>query len=110
MKKGLTLRLYPSSYPSATVGGWLAQGGAGIGSFEAGWFREMWSAPAWSCPTAQVKEFSGEELDLIDDAEGITGLISEVTLRVQPLEELEVMAIGCPDADGLQHMRAVDNR
>ncbi|MFC1928619.1 FAD-binding oxidoreductase [Chloroflexota bacterium] len=27
MKHGLTLRLYPSSYPSATVGGWLAQGG-----------------------------------------------------------------------------------
>jgi FAD/FMN-containing dehydrogenase len=26
-KKGLTLKLYPSSYPSATVGGWLAQGG-----------------------------------------------------------------------------------
>lgn len=28
-KDGFTLRLYPSSYPSATVGGWLAQGGAG---------------------------------------------------------------------------------
>src|SRR4030043_1729104 len=39
LKKGLTLRLYPSSYPSATAGGWLAQGGAGIGSYEAGWFR-----------------------------------------------------------------------
>ncbi|HEY9205493.1 MAG TPA: FAD-dependent oxidoreductase, partial [Candidatus Methanoperedens sp.] len=29
----LTLRLYPTSYPSSTVGGWLAQGGAGIGSY-----------------------------------------------------------------------------
>ncbi|MEJ2315188.1 MAG: ferredoxin-thioredoxin reductase catalytic domain-containing protein, partial [Nitrospirota bacterium] len=28
---GLTLRLYPTSYPSSSVGGWLAQGGAGIG-------------------------------------------------------------------------------
>ncbi len=26
-KQGLTLRTYPSSYPSATAGGWLAQGG-----------------------------------------------------------------------------------
>ena len=26
-KKGMTLRLYPSSYPAATVGGWVAQGG-----------------------------------------------------------------------------------
>ena len=40
MKQGMTLRLYPSSYPSATVGGWLAQGGAGIGSLESGWFRD----------------------------------------------------------------------
>ena len=43
-KQGLTLRLYPTSYPSSTVGGWLAQGGAGIGSYEAGWFRENVSA------------------------------------------------------------------
>ena len=40
MKQGLTLRLYPSSYPAATVGGWLAQGGAGIGSYESGWFKD----------------------------------------------------------------------
>ncbi len=39
-RKGLTLRLYPSSYPAATVGGWLAQGGAGFGSYESGWFRD----------------------------------------------------------------------
>ena len=38
-EKNLTLRLYPSSYPAATVGGWLAQGGAGFGSYESGWFR-----------------------------------------------------------------------
>ena len=31
-KNSLTLKLYPSSYPGSTVGGWLAQGGAGIGS------------------------------------------------------------------------------
>ena len=39
-KRGLTLRLYPTSYPSSSVGGWLAQGGAGIGSYEYGWFAE----------------------------------------------------------------------
>ena len=36
----LTLRLYPTSYPSSIVGGWLAQGGAGIGSYEYGYYRE----------------------------------------------------------------------
>jgi FAD/FMN-containing dehydrogenase len=39
-KDNLTLRLYPTSYPSSTVGGWVAQGGAGIGSYESGWFQD----------------------------------------------------------------------
>lgn len=34
--QGLTLNLYPSSFPASTVGGWLAQGGTGIGGYEFG--------------------------------------------------------------------------
>ncbi len=104
VKQGLTLRLYPSSYPSASVGGWLAQGGAGIGSYESGWFRDNVVSARAVMPDGTVKEFSGDELDLVSSAEGITGLISEVTLKVQPKEELEVVAIGCPDAYDLQKM------
>jgi Fe-S oxidoreductase/FAD/FMN-containing dehydrogenase len=103
-KRGLTLRLYPTSYPASTVGGWLAQGGAGIGSYEAGWFRDNVVSARVVLPNGMVKEFTGEELDLIADAEGITGLISQVTVRVQPLEALEVIAIGCPDAYDLQRL------
>ncbi len=103
-KHKLTLRLYPSSYPAATVGGWLAQGGAGIGSFEAGWFRDNVVGARVVLPDGAVRELSGTELDLVSDAEGITGLISEVTLRVQPLEDIEVAAVGCPDAGGLQQL------
>ena len=104
MKHGFTLRLYPSSYPAATVGGWLAQGGAGIGSFEAGWFRDNVVSARVVTPDGEVREFSGDELDLVSSAEGITGLISDVTLLIQPLEEIEVVAIGCPDAHDLQNM------
>ena len=39
-KEALALRLYPTSYPSSSVGGWLAHGGAGIGSYEYGFFPE----------------------------------------------------------------------
>ncbi len=101
-KKGLTLRLYPSSYPGSTVAGWLAHGGAGIGSFEAGMFRDNVVSARVVLPDATVKEFSGAELDVIADAEGITGLITEVTIRVMPLEELEIIAVGVPDAHKLQ--------
>ncbi|MFC2070059.1 FAD-binding and (Fe-S)-binding domain-containing protein [Chloroflexota bacterium] len=101
-KNSLTLRLYPSSYPSATVGGWLAQGGAGIGSYEYGWFRDNVISARVILPDGSGREFSGEDLDYISDAEGITGLISEITINVMPLEELGVMAIGCPHADDFQ--------
>jgi len=101
-QQGLTLRLYPSSYPASTVGGWLAQGGAGIGSYEAGWFRDNVVSTRVVLPNGDVKEFNSQELDLVSEVEGITGLISEVTIRVQPMEHLEVVAISCPKAHDLQ--------
>ncbi len=86
-KQGLALRLYPSSAPSSTVGGWLAQGGFGFGSFEYGAFKDNVVSARVVLPSGEVKVFSGEELALVADAEGITGIVTEVTLRVRPLEE-----------------------
>ncbi len=101
-KEGLTLRLYPTSYPASTAGGWLAQGGAGIGSYEAGWFKDNVTAAKAVMPDGSVREFTGDDLDLIADAEGITGIITEMTIKVMPLEELDVVATGCPDPHQLQ--------
>jgi len=85
-KQGLALCTYPSSAPSSTVGGWLAQGGVGFGAYEYGTFRENVVACRVVLPNGNVREFSGEDLDLISDAEGITGLITEVTIRLRPHE------------------------
>ncbi len=101
-RHGLTLRLYPSSYPSSTVGGWLAQGGAGIGSFESGWFRDNVLAARVVLPTGTVREYTGEELDLVADAEGITGFIAEITLKIMRREPMRILAARCPDAGVLQ--------
>ena len=38
--RGRGLVVYPTSAPRATVGGWLARDGLGVGSFEYGWLRE----------------------------------------------------------------------
>ncbi len=103
-KQGLTLRLYPSSYPSSTVGGWLAQGGAGIGSYEAGWFRDNVVSARVVIPNGEIREFKGKDLDFVSEVEGITGLISEVTLQVQPLEEIEVVSISSPRAHDFQQL------
>ncbi|MEO0249658.1 MAG: FAD-binding and (Fe-S)-binding domain-containing protein, partial [candidate division WOR-3 bacterium] len=91
--RGLTLRLYPSSYPSSTVGGWLAQGGAGFGSWSFGWFSENVVSARVVLPDGSVREFSGAELSLISDAEGITGIITRVSLRVMPKKELRITAL-----------------
>jgi len=85
-KQGLALRLYPSSAPSSTVGGWLAQGGFGYGSFEYGSFPENVVSARVVLPNGEVQEFTGDGLSLVADAEGITGIITRITLKVRPLE------------------------
>lgn len=103
-KHGLTLKMYPTSYLSSTVGGWLAQGGAGIGSYEGGWFRSIVEKARVVLPDGTLKEFSGADLDLISEAEGVTGLISEVTVQVQQNQDLEVAAVSCTSAEDLQYL------
>lgn len=36
-ERGMGPRVYPTSAPRATVGGWLAESGLGVGSYEYGW-------------------------------------------------------------------------
>jgi Fe-S oxidoreductase/FAD/FMN-containing dehydrogenase len=103
-KEGLTVKLYPSSYPGSTVGGWLAQGGAGFGSYEAGWFRENVVTARVVLPDGSVRVFTGDDLDLIADAEGTTGFIIDLTMKVQPKEKMKIIAIGCPVARDLQRI------
>ena len=103
-KHGMTLRTYPSSYPSATAGGWLAQGGAGYGSYEAGWFRDNVVSARVVLGDGSVGVFDGEGLDMIYEAEGITGIITELTVKIMPEVPLDILSIGCPDARELQHL------
>jgi Fe-S oxidoreductase/FAD/FMN-containing dehydrogenase len=100
----LTLRLYPTSYPSSTVGGWLAQGGAGIGSYEYGYFRENVVSARLVLPSGEVRQLSGADLDLVSDVEGITGMISQVTVKVMPLSEIQVVSLAMTDTHAFQKL------
>jgi Fe-S oxidoreductase/FAD/FMN-containing dehydrogenase len=95
---GLALRLYPTSAPASTVGGWLAQGGAGIGSHVYGWFSDNVLGARIVTGAGAVREVSGAELRTIADAEGTTGIITEVTLAVRPAVTIEQTAIAFADA------------
>jgi Fe-S oxidoreductase/FAD/FMN-containing dehydrogenase len=99
---GLTLRLYPSSYPSSTVGGWLAQGGAGFGSYQFGFFRQNVISARLVLPDGGARVFEGDDLELVSEAEGTTGLISSVTLKVMPADEMRLTGYSFTKASGLQ--------
>jgi Fe-S oxidoreductase/FAD/FMN-containing dehydrogenase len=102
---GLRLRLYPTSAPGSTVGGWLAQGGAGIGSHAYGWFADSVLAVRVVTANGEVHEIAGAELSAISEAEGTTGIITEVTLAVQRAGEVSQIAVAF--ADGGQMTRAL---
>jgi Fe-S oxidoreductase/FAD/FMN-containing dehydrogenase len=98
-KQGLTLRVYPSSYPSSSAAGWLAQGGSGFGSYEFGAFKDSVTSARVVLPNGEIKDFSGDDLlNLVADAEGITGIITEVEFRVRPVEDEVHKLIAFKDA------------
>lgn len=101
-KAGLDLVLYPSSLPSSTVGGFLAQGGTGFGGYEFGLLKENVIEAKVILPNGELKTFSGSELQLyIADLEGITGIITEVTLKVRQLEEEVHRLISFPNNEAI---------
>ena len=59
---GKGLAVYPTSAPRATVGGWLAMDGLGVGSFEYGWLSENVLSASVVLPGGELVEVAGEEV------------------------------------------------
>src|SRR6266536_2793336 len=95
---GLAPRLYPTSAPASTVCGWLAQGGAGPGSHSYGWFKENVVAARVVGGDGIVRELYGADVERVADAEGTTGIISELTIRLRPLADQEQTVVAFADA------------
>jgi glycolate oxidase len=91
-RKNLFLGAYPSSAPSATIGGWINTGGVGIGSYKYGSARDMIRNMEVVLPTGEVintgfdkvlSNSAGYDLNsLFIGAEGTLGVITKVTLKV----------------------------
>lgn len=86
-EKGLALRAYPSSAKSSTVGGWVAQGGNGYGSYEYGDCRQNVVSVTVVLPSGELATFKTDELDKVYRLCGITGMIVQITIKVREKEE-----------------------
>lgn len=91
---GLAMRAVPTSAPGATLGGWVASGGAGIGSNTGGYVGESVEAVEVLTPAGEKDVFAGERLGLVVGAEGITGFITAVTIRLWPAEDVVPILVG----------------
>ena len=87
-EKGLTLRQYPTSFHAATIAGWLAQGGGGVGSAKYGPFRNDIVRVKMLTPDGREVVAESDDLDLISEMFGATGFILEVTLKVRKATQL----------------------
>ncbi len=91
--RGLAPRMMPTSTPGATVGGWLAQGGGGFGSYQYGWFEQNVESATLINPDGSRRLLTGRDLALVGGAMGTTGIITSLTIRLRRSEADRVFAI-----------------
>ncbi len=115
-ERGFTFGVYPSSAPSATVGGWIATGGLGIGSLKNGHLKENVTEIRLATPTGDsVSIREGDEglmsFDTFFDSEGTLGVITEAILCIRPKpEKLVPVLASFDDLDSLSNVirRVID--
>lgn len=87
-QQGLTVKTYPSSALSATVGGWVMGSGLGIGSLKYGpVFNHIISAEIILADGTIRRYKRGQGLDLFFESEGILGIMTKVKLAIRRIPE-----------------------
>ncbi len=85
---GQELRMSPSTYNTASIGGFIAGGSGGIGSITWGGLRDLGNVLRLRIVTAEaeprVLELTGEELHNATHAYGTNGIITEVEVPLAP--------------------------
>jgi FAD/FMN-containing dehydrogenase len=81
---GQELRLHPSTYHTASIGGFIAGGSGGVGSINFGGLRDFGNVIRLRVITMEaepkVLELTGEDLHKVTHAYGTNGIITEVEM------------------------------
>ncbi|WP_047865720.1 FAD-binding oxidoreductase [Rubrobacter aplysinae] len=100
-QRGKGLAVYPTSAPRATVGGWLATDGLGIGSFGHGWLRENVLAADVVLPGGELCEVTGSEVPAFVDPGSHSGIVVSAKLRTRRADTDRPFAIAFEDGEAL---------
>ena len=101
---GMDIRCYPSSGLAATISGWVAQGGDGIGSLKYGNINKNVLEMEVVLPTGKIIRSS--DTDLFCDTEGILGIITKIKLKIKPLVPIKVIVASF--AENYQMVHAIE--
>lgn len=85
---GHELRMFSSTWATATIGGFIAGGSGGVGSVTWGSLRELGNIIRLRVVTMEeqprILEFTGEELARVSHAYGTNGIITELEMPLAP--------------------------
>ena len=87
-QSGQEIRMFSSTWATATIGGFIAGGSGGVGSCTWGSLRDLGNIIRLRVVTMEaeprVLEFRGEELARVSHAYGTNGIITEVEIPLAP--------------------------
>ena len=101
--QGRQLRLLPSTWRSATIGGFLAGGSGGIGSIRWGFLRDPGHLLGMEIVTLEQRprrlQLDAAEAEALNHAYGTNGIVTAITLATAPEVHWHQLSIDCDSWD-----------
>ncbi|MSU89168.1 FAD-binding protein [Rhodobacteraceae bacterium 2CG4] len=98
---GQEIRMFSSTWATATIGGFIAGGSGGVGSCRWGALRDLGNIIRLRVVTMEeqprVLEFRGEELPRVSHAYGTNGIITEIEMPLAPAYDWVEMFVAFKD-------------
>jgi FAD/FMN-containing dehydrogenase len=95
---GQEIRLHPSTYNTASIGGFIAGGSGGVGSIKWGGLRDPGNIIRLKVVTMEasprVLELTGDDLHKVSHAYGTNGIITEVEMPLAPAYDWVDVIVG----------------
>jgi FAD/FMN-containing dehydrogenase len=100
---GQEIRMFSSTYATATIGGFISGGSGGVGSCTWGVLRDLGNIIRLRVVTMEAEprilEFTGEELHRVSHAYGTNGIITELEMPLAPSYDWVEIFVTLPDFD-----------